>query len=307
VARAEQALTEVDAELAALPAPPDPPAPTPEQEQLAAALTRESMLGLYDAVEQANRAATVAGGWVTVPDEVGPIHARETPDAMVPLTGDGGSMNPPPTFSRSNVGYWNVEHWRPDLTAEERVAKVVQAQGFLTNRLGPYSAHEGFPGHHLQLSVARLNPDPLRSILPDSGAVEGWALYAEQVFAEHGGFAGSPAAEANVLRSYKFRIKRVPVDVNVETGRWDLQQAAVYKYGADGEVDEDILRAINWPTQLDCYFAGKAQLLELRDAARAKAGDAWDERAFHDAVLRSGSIPVALIRAELLGEPIPSL
>ncbi|MEQ1501364.1 MAG: DUF885 family protein [Myxococcota bacterium] len=305
VARAEAALAAVDAELATIP-PPEQVPPTDEQRALAAALDRDRLLAMYDAIEDAHRAATIAGGWVSIPDTVGPIRARETPDALVPLTGDGGSMNPPPTFGASNVGYWNVEHFRPEWTEEERVAKVRAAERFRTNQMGPYAAHEGYPGHHLQLAIARSNPDPLRSILADPVQNEGWGLYAEEAFQQHGGLGDAPAARANTLRSYRFRILRVATDVKVETGAWTLEQAAIYKYGPDGEVDEDVLRAINWPTQLVCYFAGKAQIVDLFAAWRAKNPDA-PERAFHDAFLAAGSIPIALIRAELLGEPVPPI
>jgi hypothetical protein len=308
--RAQASLADVDARLATLPPRPPPPAPTAAQLDEAHALTREGLLALYDGVESANRAATVKGGWVSIPDGVGPIHARETPDAMVPLTGDGGSMNPPPTYATSNIGYWNVEHFRPEWTEDERVETVIDAEGFLTNGMGPYAAHEGFPGHHLQLAIARLNPNPLRSILPDPAQNEGWGLYAEEALYEHGGLGTSQDSERSYLGSYRGRIRRVVYDVNIETGAWDLQQAADFKGQAapgKGHVDEDILRSINWPTQLICYYVGKSQIVQLRDDYRAKMGASYDERAFHNAFLAEGSIPVALIRAKLLGEPVPDL
>ena len=74
------------------------------------------------------------------------MRARDTPAAMVPLTGDGGSMNPPPTFWSSNIGYWNVEHFRADMPEADRIDTVTSTQGYLTNGMGPYAAHEGFPG-----------------------------------------------------------------------------------------------------------------------------------------------------------------
>jgi hypothetical protein len=310
LALANQSLAEVDAKLAALPPASPSPAPTPEQTAIAASLNRDGQLALYDAVEEANRQATIRGGWVTVKDGVGPIHARETPEAMIPLTGDGGSMNPPPTFVSSNIGYWNVEHFRPDETLEERLDTVVGAQGFLDNGLGPYSAHEGFPGHHLQLSIARMNPDPLRSILPDGVENEGWGLYAEEEFSEHGGLGSSPAAQRAVLGSYRHRIRRVVYDTNIETGAWTLQQGADYKYGTpagQGKIEEEVMRSINWPTQLCWYYAGKSQIVALREEVRTRLGAAFDLRAFHDAFLAEGSIPVALIRAKMLGEPVPDI
>jgi hypothetical protein len=307
LARATAELAEVEAKMAAIPAPPAP-VPTAEQVAAARALDQAGLLAIYDGIVEANRAATIRGGWVSIPPEVGPLRTRPTPAGLIPLTGDGGSMNPPPTYARDNTGWWNVEHFAAEAPEADRIDTIVANANFLENGMGTYSAHEGFPGHHLQLSVARLNPDPVRSILPDCAQNEGWALYAEQVFYEHGGLGSGAGAQRTVLGSYRARIRRVVYDVNLETGAWDLQQAADWKGGTaagQGRVDEDILRAVNWPTQLVCYFAGKAQILEMREAARARAGAAFDERAFHDAVLRAGSIPLTLTRAIVLGEPVP--
>ena len=308
LARAEAELAVVDARLAGLPPRSADVPPTDAQLALAKDLDRDRLLGLYDAIELAHRASTLAGGWVSIPEAVGPVRARETPDAMVPLTGDGGSMNPPPTYADWNIGYWNVEHFNPEWTLDERAGMITRAQGFLDNGMGPYSAHEGFPGHHLQLSIARLHADPIRSILPDSVLNEGWGLYSEETHWQHGGLGAGADAERSMLNAYRGRIRRVVYDVNVETGRWTLQQAADWKHGqAGGVIDEDILRAINWPTQLTGYFAGKVQIVALREEVRAKEGAAFDERRFHDALLAEGSIPVALIRCKMLGLPVPSL
>jgi hypothetical protein len=306
---AETQLAAVDAELATLEPKLAPVTPTPAQADMARALTREALLGLYDATEVSLRAAPLKGRWVSIPDAVGPVRARETPDAMVPLTGDGGSMNPPPTYVAGNVAFWNVEHFRPEWSEGERLAKVTIAQGFAKNRFGAYAAHEGFPGHHLQLAIARLHKDPLRSILPDPVQNEGWALYAEEALWEHGGMDPVPASRDAMLRSYRFRIARVMYDVNIERGDWDLQRGADFKSKAapgKGEIDEDILRAIQWPTQLVCYFAGKLEIVRLRDELKKRQGAKFDERAFHDALLAEGSVPIALVRAKMLGEPIPA-
>ena len=163
LASAEADLAVVDAKLAALPPEQPLPPPTEAQVTIARNLTRETQLGLYDTLEEELRAATIRGGWVTIPDAVGPIRARETPDAMIPLTGDGGSMNPPPTYGKSNVGWWNVDHFHADAPEADRIQRVVAAQNWSVSGTGPYAAHEGFPGHHLQLSIARLIADPLRS------------------------------------------------------------------------------------------------------------------------------------------------
>jgi uncharacterized protein (DUF885 family) len=243
-----------------------------------------------------------------VPAGVGPIRARVTPEAMVPLTGDGGSMNPPPPFIDSNIGWWNVEHFDPAMSLEDREENIREAVLFRDNQMGPYAAHEGLPGHHLQLSIARLNPDPVRSLFQDPVQNEGWALYAEHEMWQFGGLGDSPSAQVNTLGSWRFRIRRVIYDVNVETGRWSLQQAADWKRDAtpgQGKIDPDVLRTINWPTQLICYFAGREQILALKADFMKKLGADYSERRFNDELLALGSVPYVFARAKMLNEQVP--
>ena len=96
---------------------------------------------------------------VTIPAGVGPVRARVTTDAMALLTGDGGSMNPPPPFIADNVGWWNFEHFDPSMPLVAREKTVRDTALFELSSMGPYGVHEGMPGHHLQLSIARLGAD----------------------------------------------------------------------------------------------------------------------------------------------------
>ncbi|MBI3554351.1 MAG: DUF885 domain-containing protein [Elusimicrobia bacterium] len=307
---AQRELSRVDAEASLLKARVAAPTATPEELALARALTREALLGLYDDVSRQDMEFLRRSNLLSVPAGVGPIRARETPDAMVPLTGDGGSMNPPPPFADSNQGWWNVEHFRADWPEPTRVAMVLDAKEHKRTGTGPYAVHEGVPGHHLQLSIARLKVNPLRNLLQDNTFVEGWALYAEEMFQEAGGLGTDPAARYNTLMSYRYRVRRVFYDTRVESGQWTLQQAGDFKTEAApgaGVVDEDIARAVNWPTQLIGYFAGKQQILALRADCRRKLGARCTERRFHDELLSVGGVPLVFARAKLLGEPVPGL
>jgi hypothetical protein len=306
---AQRELTDVDAAMAEIKVS-TMPSPTDEQRALARELTQEKLLSLYDKIPADDMAYVQKASLVTVPAGVGPIRARPTPEAMIPLTGDGGSMNPPPTFGASNVGWWNVEHLKADWTEQKRLEMIMGAQDQQITDMGPYAAHEGVPGHHLQLSIARLNPNPLRSLMQDNALVEGWALYAEQALFDAGGLGDTPQARYQYLDSWRFRVRRVFYDAHVESGDWTLQDGGDFRFSTRrgrGTVDEDVLRAINWPGQLIGYFSGKMQILALRDEYKKKLGAAYSDRAFHDALLAEGSIPVALIRAKLLGTPVPGL
>ena len=111
-----------------------------------------------------------------------------------------------------------------------------------------------------------------------------------------------------MLNGYRARIKRVVYDVMVETGQWNLQQGADFRHQTSpGKIDEDLLRTIQWPTQLVCYFAGKQQILKLKQDCRKAWGPNYSDRRFHDELLAVGSIPLVLVRAKLLNEPVPNL
>jgi hypothetical protein len=313
LALAQKRLAQVDAELAQLapklPAGPSFDAPLPEaMEQAAVTLNQASLLRLYDGIQQRYRAHIEATGFITIPPGVGPIKARVTPDAMVPLTGDGGSMNPPPPYIADDTGWWNVEHFNPNMALPDRRRRVWSSLRAELVSMGPYAVHEGLPGHHLQLAIARLNPNPLRNVFADAVQNEGWALYAEQLMWEQGGLGDTLQARASMLRSWRGRIRRVFYDVNVATGRWTLQEAADWRLQAapgQGRIDPEIQRTVNWPAQLICYFAGKEQILALKADCRARWGHAFSERRFNDELLALGSVPYVFARAKLLGEPVP--
>lgn len=309
LALAQRELERVDDEIATLAPHMPAQAPlSPALKEQARRLDQAALLALYDRIQADYRVAIEKSGFVTIPPGVGPVRARVTPDALVPLDGDGGSMNPPPPFIADDTGWWNVEHFDPKMSQADRESTIREAVLYRTNDMAPYAAHEGLPGHHLQLSVARLNPDPIRTLFWDPVENEGWALYAEQEMWEQGGLGTDVDTHTAVLRSWRSRIRRVVYDVNMETGAWTLQQAADWraaKPAGTTPLSPEILRAINWPAQLICYFAGKEQILALKRDAKARWGAAYSERRFNDELLALGSVPYVFARAKLLGEPVP--
>ena len=309
LALAGEELEVADAQIAALaPSLPRPAALTPQQQAQARDLDQAGLLALYDRIQAELREAIVKAGFVTIPAGVGRVRARVTPEALIPLTGDGGSMNPPPPFLADDTSWWNVEHFDPKASQDKREEIIRDAVLWRDGSMAPYAAHEGMPGHHLQLSIARLNPDPLRSLFFDSVQGEGWALYAEQEMWDQGGLGDAAQTHDAVIQGWRARIRRVVYDVNMETGAWTLQQGADWRAGSAAgatPVTPEILRAINAPAQLICYFAGKEQILALKRDVKAKLGDAYSERRFNDDLLALGSVPLVFARAKLLGEPVP--
>ncbi len=167
--------------------------------------------------------------------------------------------------------------------------------------LATLSYHEAVPGHHLQVMLSLESQDiPLiRRRGGFSGYSEGWALYTEQLADEMGMYDGDPLGQVGYLQSLLFRATRLVVDSGMHAKRWSREQATDYFIAttgiARGRSQGEIDRYTVWPGQACSYKIGHTVWVELRDEARAKAGDAWDPRQFHD-VLRKGAMPLDVLK-----------
>ena len=180
--------------------------------------------------------------------------------------------------------------------------------------------HEGIPGHHMQLSVAqRLSGLPkFRQHGGNSGYVEGWALYAEQLGKEVG-FYQDPVSDYGRLGSELFRAVRLVVDTGIHSKGWSRDQVVDFlrKSGAIDEptIQSETDRYIAWPAQALSYKLGQLKFRELRDRAQKELGPKFDIRRFHDEMLSGGVLPLDLlesrtngwIRAEKLGSKSASI
>jgi uncharacterized protein (DUF885 family) len=158
--------------------------------------------------------------------------------------------------------------------------------------------HEGVPGHHLQISTAQRAPThPLRKIAFFNAYLEGWALYAEQLADELGGYA-SPVERAGYLQSFLFRAARLVVDTGIHTKRWTHDQATKYLVDtvgfAPGRSQREVERYCVSPGQGCSYKIGHAAWLRAREKAKAIAGDRFDLKHFHD-VLEAGAMPLSML------------
>ena len=158
--------------------------------------------------------------------------------------------------------------------------------------------HEGVPGHHLQISTAQRAPThTLRKIAFFNAYLEGWALYAEQLADELGGYA-SPVERAGYLQSFLFRAARLVVDTGIHTKRWTHDQATRYMVDtvgfAPGRSQREIERYCVSPGQACSYKIGHAAWLRAREKARSIAGARFDLKHFHD-VLEAGAMPLSML------------
>ena len=182
--------------------------------------------------------------------------------------------------------------------------------------------HEGVPGHHLQLAqltyrAAELSRfQRLAAAIP--GCTEGWALYAERLMGELG-YLENPAYELGMLRAQAFRAMRVVVDIGVHVGlkipanegyhpaeTWSPQLMLPFAI-EHGHEPEDFLRSevdryLGWPGQAICYKVGERAWLAVREQARARAGTAFNLKAFHGRALNLGPMGLAQLGRELGSE-----
>ena len=169
--------------------------------------------------------------------------------------------------------------------------------------------HEAVPGHHHQIALAQEleNQHPLRSTLGFTAFVEGWALYAERLGLEVGGGArgmySDPYDDFGRLNYEMWRAMRLVVDTGLHAFEWDRQRAIDYMTAnsalSEHNIRSEVDRYIGWPGQATGYMIGQLKIRELRARAEEKLGDRFDLRAFHDAVLESGAIPLPVLEAKI--------
>ena len=233
---------------------------------------------------------------------------------------------PAPPFKQTGVGrfYLSPTGNDPAALAQNNRASVATT-----------AVHEGFPGHdwHYKYmtqhageiaNIRWLTPGAVEdssSMWEDSMAAEGWALYAEELMAEGGtgepfGFY-QPAEYLYMLQGQLMRAVRVRVDVGIHTGRMTFGDAVDYfaarvefvpdataRRGSDPvanaayeTANRAIYRYSKWPTQAITYNLGKNEIVALRDGEKAGAGAGFDARAFHEWLMRQGTVPVGHLRS----------
>jgi uncharacterized protein (DUF885 family) len=162
--------------------------------------------------------------------------------------------------------------------------------------------HEGIPGHHMQLSVAQqmTSLPKFRQHSGNSGYVEGWALYSEQLGKEVG-FYQDPVSDYGRLSSELFRAVRLVVDTGLHSEEWSRDQVVAFfrKYEPVDEptIQSETDRYIAWPAQALSYKLGQLKFRELRDRAQKELGAKFDIRSFHDEMLNGGVLPLDLLDA----------
>jgi uncharacterized protein (DUF885 family) len=165
--------------------------------------------------------------------------------------------------------------------------------------------HEGVPGHHWQIATAQeLKGLPqFRKLIPFTAYQEGWALYTEWLAKEAGWYEGDPFGDVGRLQAELFRAVRLVVDTGIHAKHWPREQAITYMRDktsmGEKEVTAEIERYIVNPGQACAYKVGMLKLQELRKRAQTELGTKFDQRQFHDVVLRNGAVPLEILEEQV--------
>jgi uncharacterized protein (DUF885 family) len=167
------------------------------------------------------------------------------------------------------------------------------------------SYHEGVPGHHFQLATAQeiKGVPQFRKMVPFTAYSEGWALYTEWLARQAGWYEGDPFGDLGRLQGELFRAVRLVVDTGIHAQRWTREQAIAYMLEKTGmgekDVTAEIERYIVSPGQACAYKVGMLKIQELREKAQRDLGPKWDEREFHDTVLKNGALPLEILEQQV--------
>ncbi len=164
--------------------------------------------------------------------------------------------------------------------------------------------HEGVPGHHLQIALAKELDDlpKFRRSLYLSAFGEGWGLYCEWLGLE-AGFYKDPYSNFGRLTYEMWRACRLVVDTGIHAKGWTRQQTIDYLASNTAlsihECTTETDRYISWPGQALSYKMGEIKIKELRKHAESELGELFDVRDFHHVILRNGAVTLGILEQEV--------
>jgi uncharacterized protein (DUF885 family) len=158
--------------------------------------------------------------------------------------------------------------------------------------------HEAIPGHVWQGEYANKLP-LIRSLLSFNAYSEGWALYAQQLADEFGAYDDFPAARLGYLQGIAFRACRLVVDTGLHAKGWSRERGVRFFVDENGskaeEVASEVDRYCSWPGQACGYKIGHSEINRQRAKAKATLGARYDIKAFNDAVVIGGNVPMDVL------------
>ena len=158
------------------------------------------------------------------------------------------------------------------------------------------SAHEGYPGHHLQFAIQNRHPSRIRRLCSHAIFYEGWTMWCEKLAIEQG-WVDEAQARLQQLHDALWRAYRIVIDCGLQSGKLTHEGAAQILVKGVGFTPARARADVNWytaaPTVPMSYLLGRLELERVKD--RLMQGEGWSLRKFHDWALSHGAVPWAWI------------
>ena len=220
----------------------------------------------------------------TNPDSPTVINA--TPEFLRTVLGFAAYYHSGP-LDRSQQGYfWVTPPDDPDGLRDHSYATIPSV-----------AAHEGYPGHHLQIMSVHQLDSLVRRVTRSPVMVEGWGLYTEQLMHDVGYY--SEESKLGQLAARLFRALRIVLDMRLQSGDLTYEQAVAkareVAHLSESTARSEVARYTMEPTQPFAYLVGCLELERLRADSQERLGDAFRLRRFHDRVLSYGHMPPTLV------------
>jgi len=232
-----------------------------------------------------------------------PLIVRKEPGYMAGVA--GASFSPPGPYDKNGNSYFNVgslNGWAP----EKAESYLREYNNYMLQIL---CIHEAIPGHYVQQTYAGKAPSLIKSIFGNTAMIEGWAVYSEDMMLDNG--YGNDEPEMRLIW-YKWHLRSVCnaiLDYSVHTE--NMQKTDALKlltheaFQQPAEAEGKWHRVSVTSVQLDAYFAGYKEIIDLREAYKKKMGDKYTLKDFNEKFLSYGSAPVMYIKEAMLAKEAP--
>ncbi len=296
LAEAEADLAKARAEIARLAAPK-----TVEQALADVARQHATVATYMESAKHALAGATAfvkAKGLVTLPPSDN-LEVIDTPVFMRGIYGVGG-FNPAPALEpKLGAFFWVTPI--PSTWPQARIDSKLRE--YNESGIQHLTVHEAMPGHYVQAEYGNeVEPQSrrlLRNIYGNGPYVEGWAVYAQQLMADQGYLSDTPGYRLTLQKQLLRVLANTILDVRLQTlGMTDNQALDLMTKSTYQEMEEataKLQRAKLSSCQLPTYYAGLKGWLAVRDHYQARHGAAFDLKAFHEAALKEGAVPLPVL------------
>jgi len=249
-------------------------------------LPEAPLLELYTRSSEAWRARVVTSGLFPIPLGES-LKVTPVPDFM---------RDHFPTAAYSSAGPFEKHQrgtfWVNDLGSSKKDPAGALREARQHFGLELTSAHEGYPGHHLQFAIQNQHPSHIRRLCSHAIFYEGWTMWCEKLAVEKGWCTG-PFSRLQQLHDALWRAYRIVIDCGLQTGKLTHESAARMLVKGVGFTLARARADVNWytsqPTVPMSYLLGRLELERVKDAMMRKEG--WSLREFHDWALSHGAVP----------------